>query len=392
MPSDINLTVIYLLNLLATVLSYWLFAYKGSLFQAHQRTDIISKINLIVKTFQYVIQFVILYLFKNYYSYLIISLLAQIMINIITALYANKCYPDYKAIGKIEKLEKKNIDARIKDLFVAKVGGVIVNSVDTIVISSFLGLTVLGTYQNYYYIITAVSGLIAVLFNACSAGIGNSIVVENEEKNYEDLGRLTFIVQWISANAFCLLLNLYQPFIKLWVGEKFLLEIPLVICFCIYLYVNEINQLLNMYKDAAGIWKKDKLRIIITGSVNLILNLILVNYIGLYGIILSTIISILFVGMPWLIQNLFNDVFKRKAKKYSLNLIKKAVVTVIIGCISYLCCYKITGNGILVCIIRGIVTLIVANAIWYMVYKNTTEMDKVKNLLKFVFTKKDDIK
>ena len=54
-PYDMNVYVLYLLNLFATVLSYWLFAYKNCLLQAHQRTDVISKITLIINTIQYAV-------------------------------------------------------------------------------------------------------------------------------------------------------------------------------------------------------------------------------------------------------------------------------------------------------------------------------------------------
>ena len=49
-PQGINIYILYLLNLGATVLSYWLFAYKNSILQAHQRTDIVSKVTLITNT------------------------------------------------------------------------------------------------------------------------------------------------------------------------------------------------------------------------------------------------------------------------------------------------------------------------------------------------------
>ena len=45
-PNDINIYILYLLNLGATVLTYWLFAYRNSLFQAYQREDIISKVSI----------------------------------------------------------------------------------------------------------------------------------------------------------------------------------------------------------------------------------------------------------------------------------------------------------------------------------------------------------
>ena len=37
-PADINIYILYLMHLSATVLSYWVFAYKRSLLEAYQRT------------------------------------------------------------------------------------------------------------------------------------------------------------------------------------------------------------------------------------------------------------------------------------------------------------------------------------------------------------------
>ena len=53
LPEGLNVYVLYIMNLLATVLSYWLFAYKNCLLQAHQRNDIISKVTMSVYTLRY---------------------------------------------------------------------------------------------------------------------------------------------------------------------------------------------------------------------------------------------------------------------------------------------------------------------------------------------------
>ena len=55
-PTELNAYILYFLNLGATVLSYWLFAYKNCLFQAHQRTDVSSIVGLITNICQYGIQ------------------------------------------------------------------------------------------------------------------------------------------------------------------------------------------------------------------------------------------------------------------------------------------------------------------------------------------------
>ena len=50
----------------------------------------------------------------------------------------------------------------------------------------------------------------------------------------------------------CCFLNLYQPFMELWVGKDLMLSMGAVVCFCVYFYIQEINKLFNTYKDASG--------------------------------------------------------------------------------------------------------------------------------------------
>ena len=138
-PSDINIYLIYLLNLGATVLTYWLFAYKNSLLLAFQRNDVIHKITIVNDTVKYIFQIGALLFLRNYYAYLIIILGAQIVNNIITAIVVDKMYPQYVAGGTLPENDIKDIKQRIKDLFTAKVGGVLIAPAHTLVISACLG-------------------------------------------------------------------------------------------------------------------------------------------------------------------------------------------------------------------------------------------------------------
>ncbi len=387
LPEELNVYILYLMNLFATVLSYWLFAYKNCLLQAHQRNDITSKITICVYTLRYVAQFLVLFFLKDYYVYLIITLLGQVLINITTAIVVDKLYPKYKPEGKLDDLVVKDINQRVKDLFTAKIGGIIINSADTVVISAFLGLTVLAVYQNYYYIITAIIGIVSVIFSACAAGIGNSLVVETEEKNYNDLKKFSFIIIWIAGICTTCLLSLFQPFMKWWVGEELLLPLSCVILLCAYYYIYEINYLLNSYKDSAGIWHKDRFRPLVTALSNLILNLILVNFIGIYGVILSTVLTMLFIGMPWLIHNLFTELFKRSSKKYVIQLLKYTITVFISVLLSYMICNTITGYSIISLIIRGIICVVASNLIWILTYGKSDEMAGTIAIIKRIIKK-----
>ena len=79
------------------------------------------------------------------------------------------------------------INKRIKDLFTSKIGSVVYDSADTLVISAFLGLTALAKYQNYFFVMNTIFGFVTLITSSSLAGIGNSLVTESEEKNYKDL-------------------------------------------------------------------------------------------------------------------------------------------------------------------------------------------------------------
>lgn len=373
-PDNLNIYLLYLLNLGATVLSYWLYAYKNCILQAHQRVDIVSKVSLVTSTIQYALQLLVLWLFKDYYLYVIVLLATQALTNIATAMCADRIYPQFKPKGQIATEEKKAINNRIKDLFTSKIGGIIYDSADTIVISSFLGLTALAIYQNYFYILNAITGLITVVFSACTAGIGNSIVVETKEKNYKDLNKFTFIICWGAGFCAVCLLCLYQPFMELWVGKDLMLSSSAVICFVAYFFVRQLNSLFNTYKDASGMWHEDRFRPLVAALTNLALNLILVQFIGLYGILISTVLAIVCVGMPWLLHNLFTVIFEKKyLVGYLKNLLYYCFIILISCTITYFICTKVNAGLITTLVIRGAICVVLPNLIYLFVYYKRIE-------------------
>lgn len=381
-PQDINIYIIYLLNLGFTVLSYWLFAYRNCLLNAYQRGDIINKIMIATSTVQYALQLFVLCFLRNYYLYLVVLLVMQAANNIVTAIVTMKMFPEYKPGSKLQHEMVSKINKRIRDLFTAKVGGVVVNSVDTIVISAFLGLKMLAIYQNYFYILNAVVGFITVIFSACTAGIGNSLIIESKEKNFNDLKKFTFIISWISGFCTCCFLSLFQPFMRLWVGDSLMLGYAAVICFSIYFFTLEINSLLNLYKDAAGIWHKDRFRPLITAMTNLCMNLIMVQFWGIYGIILSTVLSMLIVGIPWILNNLFSTLFERRyLKSYLKILFFYVLISASVCCVTTLLCSVINYSEIITLLIRAVICCILPNLLFLAIYRNNREFKESVKLI-----------
>lgn len=377
-PPDVNIYVIYYLNLASTVLSYWLFAYRNSLLNAFQREDVISKVGLATDIIQYVFQIVALLVFKNYYAYLISALVVVALKNIFSAICTKKMYPKYHCAGAVPKELRKQITQRVKDLFTAKVGGVVISSADSIVISAFLGLTQLAIYNNYYYVISSLVGFMAIIFNSVRAGIGNSIIVDDDEKVYRDFETFNFIVLWIVGFCSCCLLCLYQPFMYLWVGEELMLDQITVVLFCVYFFLWKSTDVLNTYKDAAGAWHTDRFRPLIASVVNLTVNIILVQFISIYGIVISTIVSYLFVTIPWLTSNVFRTVFKRSSKKYYTKSLYYVLVTVVAAVVTYGVCSLLKNINIGTFIIQMLICCIVPNVVMMIFYHRLKEFQNAK--------------
>lgn len=379
MPPGINLYIIYSLTLATTVLSYWLFSYRTSLLTAHQRNDIYFKIQIGVFSIQNLLQIFSLAVLKNYYIFLVAGLLGQAITNITILVVTNRMFANFKPLGQIPLEEKKEINHRIGDLFTAKLGGTVTNSADAVVISAFLGLAILAKYNNYFLVLTALFGFMTIIFQSCLAGIGNSLVVETPEKNYADFNMLSMILLWIIGLATAFLLCLYQPFMRLWVHKENMLSNSYVIVLCIYFYVYEAPLIWATYKDAGGIWHEDRFRPLVVTIVNLGLNLLTVQFWGLYGVLLSTVVSYLFVGMPWMLHNIFKCLFHRNPIQYIWRFLYISFV-VVVGCfLSYWVCTFVDLHDLLEIIVKAVIVFFTANLTFFLGYLPIREFPNMKN-------------
>ena len=368
-PEHLNIYALYLLNLGATVLTYWLFAYKNSVLQAHQQQSEISKVTLISDTCKYLFQLIALIVFENYYFFVLSLLLSQALCNILTAFISSKLYPQYQARGNLSKSERRIISRRISDLFTSKLGGVIVNSADTIVISAFLGLQLLAIYQNYFYLISAVMSFITIANNSVLAGIGNSMLTKSPKENFTDFKTFTFIQFWIFGFCVCCLSSLLQPFMVLWMGPDLMLDGRAVTMLCIYFFGYEYVMAMSVYKDAGGIWHEDRFRPLISGLTNIFLNLVLVRFIGLYGVLLSTILSIWLISAPWITRNVFRLIFKEERILGHLrDICLYLLVTLLAVFLVNVLCHLIPGAGILSFLVKVLISCTVSNGLFLLIY------------------------
>lgn len=391
-PQDINLYVLYLIYLFNTVISYFLFAYKGVLLTAYQRSDIENNISSLVFLGMYAIQIAVLFLFQNYYIYIIFLPISTIIINIVRAIMCKRMYPEYVCEGIVPAEVKKSTYNNIKALIGHRISTVVVTSTDNIFISVFLGLNVLAIYNNYFYIVNALLGVIGIFYASITASIGNSITTESVDKNYNDFNKLTYVNVWLMGWMAICLVCLYQHFMFLWVGEELMLPMLTVMLFVIYFYSWRFKDMLSTYKDAAGMWKIDFWKPYVVSAANLVLDFVFVKYFGVNGVLLATIISVPIISLPWETQAFFKNYFKRSAKKYYLRLLLYTVILCVIGAITYFLCYLLPSIGYGWFILKIVICLFVPNILIVACSFWTSEFKWLKNKVFSLLRRKSETK
>ena len=387
-PDDINIYILYIIYLTNTVVTYWLFAYKKSLLQAFQRNDITSNVNTILYIAQSVFQIVIVLTVRNYYLYVIIIPIITILENIICNIIANKKYPQFVPKGNLPKEIKHELKKKVSGLMVYKICTTTRNSLDSIFISAFLGLNMVGVYNNYYYILTAVKTFMSVLTSSMLSGIGNSIAIDSAKKNYNDMNKFNFMYMLIGGWCTVCMLCLYQPFMNLWVGKEYMLDFTCVVLFCIYFYALCMGDIRAAYSDAAGLWWESRNRAIIESLTNIILNYILGKIFGLKGIIIATLISLLVINFAYGSTIIFKYYFKeQKVFEYYKYHLKYFIVTLVVSIITYGICMLIPLNGIEEIIIKALICLVVPTTFYIVIYRKNEYFREMKKII-FEFLKR----
>lgn len=245
-----------------------------------------------------------------------------------------------------------------------KIGNTVSVSLDSIVLSAFLGLTTVAIYGNYYYIVSAIATFVNLIYSAITASIGNSIVTETPEKNLKDLRKFFFLNTWLIGWCCVCFMCLFQDFMIVWMGEDLLFSISIVLCLVMRFYFEQIRKVVQTYKDAAGMWWADKWRPLVGCIVNLTLNIILVQTIGVAGVMISTVVSYAFVELPWETHVLYKNYFKHGKAQYYGEMIMVTLKMVIAGLITYLVCSFISINHIAAIAVKLLICFILPNLIF----------------------------
>ena len=323
-----DLIIYYILFLLNTVFSY-VGIYKTTLIEADQKSYIKNIAKTKFSIIQNIVQLIFVWLFKNYYIYLIIQISCTLLNNLYLQRKAQKMYPFIEKNVLLEKSEMKKTLRNVKDTFLYKVGGVLLDNTDNLLISMLLGTIVVGYYSNYSMISAAISLMISTIAKAITASVGNLNQQKDPEKNKKIFLILLYlfnVVSIIGMNGFFIVIN---DFITIWIGDQYLLSTEVVLVISINLYIANIQAPIWMYREATGLFKEVKYVGLLAAGLNLALSIILGKMIGLAGILIATSIAKLLTNSLIEPIIIYKKDFKTSSKTYFIKQTKYIIIAII---------------------------------------------------------------
>ena len=241
--------------------------------------------------------------FANGYAWWLIlqfifSTLASVSLNIMIRKNFSYLENINTNVGEIVKEKYKIIITKVKQLFFHKIAGYVLTQTSPLIIYMFSSLTIVAIYGNYLLIINSISMLLKSVFNSVAAGVGNLIAEGDKERVVSVFGEL------FSSRFFCTIILTYclyqmtNPFIKLWVGDEYLLSTETLVIMLLIMYVNLMRIAVENFIFGYGLFK-DIWAPIVEAVLNLSLSIILGYFYGIVGVLLGVLISLILIVVIW---------------------------------------------------------------------------------------------
>lgn len=228
--------------------------------------------------------------FRTLEAIAIVILIMKILEEVVLRIFVKKKYPYLHEIARKDTSMVK----MTKDLAFTQFGFTVLNNVDAILLMQVCGPIVVSIYTTYNYILRFLNEIASRVELASVYSFGNVFANKEDDRVYplfRELFMLFIIVGFGVAIPFTIGI---RGFISVWIGkDNYLLSYLTVVLFTSTMFLNILYYPLVALINAAGLFKDNKTHILICAAVNVGLSIILVNFFGMNGVLLGTVVAFL---------------------------------------------------------------------------------------------------
>ncbi len=361
----------YLLLLATTALTY-LMAHRAVLLVADQRQYLTTFYAFLFTAARHVSQIVALVLTGSWLVFLALHLVLTLASNAFVFRRVERLYPYLRRLRpSLSGEQRRGVLAHVRAMVVYRLGGVLLNNTDPILISLLLGTATLGYYSNYLLVVGSALTFTELFFGSLSASVGNlsaSSDVARRRLVFEEIGLLAFWIYGSVAVAFWVALD---DVISVWLGAAFVLEPVVALAVALNFYVYGVMSPVLAYRTATGVFRETRYVMLVTAAVNLLGSLALGSLIGLEGILLATVVARLSTNFwyePW---KLFSRHLGASSRDYFVRQVWFAMLLVIAGALVTLVVQPLDGQRVAAAAVGSIAAVVVVTALVLAVFGRT---------------------
>jgi len=256
--SGVNLYLTFGLFLISVLLSY-VYSSKTSLINAYKNNYVTTTINSCGLLLQYALQIVVLITTHSFVWYFVCTIIAVAAQWLATEIVTRIKYSDIISNKqKVDKETKAEVVKNVKAMFMHKIGGTLVNTIDSLIISAFIGVLILGKYTNYTSIMTGLMGILTLFFTPLTSVIGHMCVEEDYgaiKKYYNFFYAFNFIIGCVFFLGYY---GIIDNLVTILFGEGLEMEKSVSFVITLNYFVQFMRQATELFKDATGTFYYDR--------------------------------------------------------------------------------------------------------------------------------------
>lgn len=393
---NVNIYFVYILALLSTVATYFC-SYRNVLFTVYQQQYKSNNLNSVMSLLTTILQALSIVLFRSFYAYLIVNFVCVILTSIGSYVYTKKLYPEIMVKGaeNLDKATKLSINKNIKGMLYHKLSNSVILGADSIIISVFIGATLLGIYSNYTIFTTAILLIFNMIISSIAGSVGNLITENNPEKTYSIYKMFKMGFFWMAGFCAICLYVMFNPTIDVWArlghwstDTTWTLDNFTVLIIVANFYIYASRSITGIFREGIGNFDKDRFKGVIEALINIIVSVILVQFMGIAGVLLGTIISCLCTSIwvdPYMIYKYH---FKKSTWLHIKDIIFYTIIVIFAGAATAIICSFIPVGSITLLLARLLICLIIPNLIIALCLCPTKEFKMAINIIKDMLHKK----
>jgi len=388
----------YITFLLSVAITY-LFGHKITLINAYKDNYITTTITSLALIFEGIVQIIVLIVTKNFLYFLLVRVLAYIIEGIIVEIVFRRKYKKRLNNNKLLNEDLKNEVVRNSGAkMYSEIGSKLISSFDGMIISFFVGVIALGKYSNYTIVIAGMVSLLNLLFTEITSILGH-LRVKQSKATYYNYFKKTYAINFIVGIIFFLgYVSISHNIIEIMFSKDHVTTNFIMIVISFDYFLNFMRRTPSLFKRASGIIYEDRHRPLIEGIVNIILSIIFVQFLGVGGVLVGTIITRLTISYTYEPHILFIVGFEKANAKEFYKIHYGSFIIFMLATLVYMLIPNFNFNNIyLNLLFNGSLSIVVSTifiGLIYLLYKPfRNEINSLTkagvNLLKETFKKRN---